>query len=291
MAVQRRALQPGAEAGRGEQVVEGERQFVARFGGIDLGDGQDADLCHRRVLDFADELGEVEVTSGVPMVFQDVGEVELRRAGAVARFANEGEQGGGGAVEVVGVGFAFALDGGVGRAKVGKERERQAVFAAGGVDVDGIGGSERFLSRGTLLAGVDALAPFLCGGGRPCVGGLAALGEARGVGVGGKVGGAARGEVEGEVAEVAFGVDGDDGDAVQRGFFEQGDAEAGFAGAGHADDDGVGGEVGSVVEDGRAGVGQGFGAEVELADVFGDGGHGVSGVSRGRRSRRSAAVL
>ena len=117
------------------------------------------------------------------------------------------------------------------------------------------------------------------------------MGEARGVGVGGKVGGAARGEVQGEVAEVAFGVDGDDGDAVQRGFFEQGDAEAGFAGAGHADDDGVGGEVGCVVEDGRAGVGQGFGAEVELADVFGDGGHGVSGVSRGRRSRRSAAVL
>ena len=193
LAVQRRALQPGAEAGRGEQAVEGKRQFVACFGGEYLVDGQDADLCYRRVLDLADELGEVEVAPGIPVVFEDVGEVELCRAGAVAGFFDEGEERGGGAVEVVGVGFAFALDGGVGRAEVGKERERQAVFAAGGVDVDGIGGSERFLSRGTLLAGVDAFAPFLCGGGRPCVGGLAALGEARGVGVGGKVGGAARG--------------------------------------------------------------------------------------------------
>ena len=157
--------------------------------------------------------------------------------------------------------------------------------------MDGVGGGKRLLSGGVLAAGVNAVAPFLCGGGCPFVGSLAGLFEAGGVGIGGEVGGAARGEVEGEVAEVAFGVDGDDGDAVQRGFFEQGDAEAGFAGAGHADDDGVGGEVGGVVEDGGAGLGQDLVAEVELADFFGDGGHGVSGVSRGRRSRRSVAVL
>ena len=42
------------------------------------------------------------------------------------------------------------------------------------------------------------------------------------------------------------------------------------------DDDGVGGEVGGVIEDGYAVVGQHFCAEVELADVFGDGDGHVS---------------
>ena len=59
-------------------------------------------MCHWRVLDSLMSWARSKVAAFVPMVFEDVGEVELRRAGAVARFANEGEEGGGGAVEVVG---------------------------------------------------------------------------------------------------------------------------------------------------------------------------------------------
>lgn len=52
------------------------------------------------------------------------------------------------------------------------------------------------------------------------------------------------------VGDVAFRVDHEGGDVVEGGFFEQVDAEASLARAGHADDDGVGGEVGGVVEQG-----------------------------------------
>ena len=55
------------------------------------------------------------------------------------------------------------------------------------------------------------------------------------------------GKGEQQVAEVALGIDGDDRDAVDGGFFEQRQAEARLAAAGHADAHGVGGEVLGVV--------------------------------------------
>src|SRR5690606_11848546 len=63
-----------------------------------------------------------------------------------------------------------------------------------------------------------------------------------------EVGGRQVGEGEGEVAQVALGVDGQDGDAVDGRLLDQAHAEAGLAAAGHAHDDGVGGEVAGVVQ-------------------------------------------
>ena len=56
------------------------------------------------------------------------------------------------------------------------------------------------------------------------------------------------GKGEHEIPEVPFGVDAQGGDAVDRRFFEQRQAEAGFAAAGHPDADRVGREVLRVVE-------------------------------------------
>ena len=51
-----------------------------------------------------------------------------------------------------------------------------------------------------------------------------------------------------QVAEVALGIDADRRDAVDAGLFEQRQAQAGLAAAGHADADGVRGEIARVVE-------------------------------------------
>ena len=57
-----------------------------------------------------------------------------------------------------------------------------------------------------------------------------------------------RGKGEQEVAEIAFRIDRDDGDAVDRRFFDQVDAETGLAAAGHAGDHGVRDEIRRIVE-------------------------------------------
>jgi len=50
------------------------------------------------------------------------------------------------------------------------------------------------------------------------------------------------------VGEIALGIDQDCGDTLQRGFFEQDQAHAGFARAGHTGYDGMCGEVAGIVE-------------------------------------------
>src|SRR4029079_389496 len=54
---------------------------------------------------------------------------------------------------------------------------------------------------------------------------------------------------EKEIAEIAFGIDGNDGHAVDCRLFDQVDSQAGLAAAGHARDDGMGDELGGVVKD------------------------------------------
>ena len=51
-----------------------------------------------------------------------------------------------------------------------------------------------------------------------------------------------------QIAQVAFGIDDDGRDAVERRFLNQADAESGFAGTGHADAHRVGGQVLRFVE-------------------------------------------
>ena len=56
-------------------------------------------------------------------------------------------------------------------------------------------------------------------------------------------------EGEQQVGQIALGVDGDHRDVVDQRLLEQAERQAGLAAAGHADDDGVGGQVLGVVQD------------------------------------------
>ena len=53
-----------------------------------------------------------------------------------------------------------------------------------------------------------------------------------------------------EIAEIAFGIDAQDGNAVQRGLLQKREAQAGFATARHADADAMSGEVARLIVDG-----------------------------------------
>jgi hypothetical protein len=70
------------------------------------------------------------------------------------------------------------------------------------------------------------------------------------------------------VGHIALGVDHQGGDVPQGGFLQQVDAQAGLAGAGHADDDGMRGQVVGIVEqglvDGFASLGIKNAPQVEL---------------------------
>ena len=79
-------------------------------------------------------------------------------------------------------------------------------------------------------------------------------------------------EGEQQVAEVAFRIDRDHGHAVDRRFFDQVDAKAGLAAAGHAGDHGMRDEVRRIVKKRRVAAGLGvrvdLTAEVEQAELF-----------------------
>ena len=57
------------------------------------------------------------------------------------------------------------------------------------------------------------------------------------------------GKAQGQIGQVALGVDGQDRNVVDERLFEQADTKTGFSAAGHSDDDGMGGEVLCIVED------------------------------------------
>ena len=56
-------------------------------------------------------------------------------------------------------------------------------------------------------------------------------------------------EGEQQVGQIALGVDGDHRDVVDQRLLQQAERQAGLAAAGHADDDGVGGQVLGVIQD------------------------------------------
>ena len=67
---------------------------------------------------------------------------------------------------------------------------------------------------------------------------------------GSKSDGAKFGEGQGQVAEVALGIDGQDRDAAEQRFLQQHQTQTGLSRPGHADDDAMGGEIGAVQKDG-----------------------------------------
>ena len=247
--VERLALGPGRGAGRGEDVVQRQGQAGAVLGGEERLEVEHPHLVEGRLLHALDQRREVEVLPRVPGGEDQLGEEDvlaaLHRVGLDAR---QGEQSGHRALDagperLVVVGHRLR-----GRGERAEERQRPAGLAARGVDRHLAGVAE---AGDALAVLVPVGQPLLPGGGG--LGCELLHGEPLTLGVGGvdpglEVGRGQVGEGEGEVGQVALGVDGQGGDAVDGRLLEETDAEAGLAAAGHAHAEAVGGEVLGVVE-------------------------------------------
>ena len=277
------AGEPGAEAWGGEEVVDAHGEFRAFFFGEEGFEVDDADAAEGWGEDVVDDFFQVEVLAGAPGVAEDGREEDVFAAvDGVGGDADEAEDGAGGGFDAFGEEFGVVEDFEGGGGEGGEDGDGDAAVAAWGEDIDIDGLAEGADAIGGLAPVAEAFFPeggLASGEG---VGGLVFFGSVVLVdpgteGVGGEVW-----EGEEEVGDIAFGVDDDGGDAVEGGFFEEGEAEAGFAAAGHAEDDAVGDEVFGVVEEEL--VLGGFGgdvvgaAEVEGAGFFvvgGGDGHGM----------------
>jgi hypothetical protein len=88
--VERRALQPGREAGRGHQPVQGQGQ-VAPLGRREEGvDVEDAERAHGRLLQRADQVGQLHVLRQAPVVLDHRRQEDVR--GAAHRVAVDARQ-------------------------------------------------------------------------------------------------------------------------------------------------------------------------------------------------------
>ncbi len=148
----------------------------------------------------------------------------------------------------LGLGFRVAAGRARRRRKGTENRDRQAGAAARGVDRELGGGPEAFDPSPVLAPLGESLLPTL---------GLRRGERVRRLAVPPRLvlvypraelaGGESR-ERQQQVAQIALGVDRDHGDAVDGRFFDQRQAQAGLAAAGHADADGVRDQIAGVVE-------------------------------------------
>lgn len=241
------AFLPLSEARRGEDVVESEDEFEAFLGGVEGFEIEDADLGEGRMLDALDEQAEIEVGPLPPGIGEQGGEQDGFTAfDGIGVELEETEEAGDGGLDAVGDGLGVvSIRGGEGREDV----DGTARGTAGGVDghVDLLAQSADTVGR--LAPGSEAFFPEL-----GLLGGEVVGGDAFALGVlfvdpGAEVRGLEIREREEEIGEVAFGIDDDGGNAVDGGLFQQGEAEAGLAAAGHADADGVGDKVAGIVKE------------------------------------------
>ena len=152
-----------------------------------------------------------------------------------------------GALDPVTQDLRFGVPVEVRRLEAGQDAHRQPRLGAGGVDGEVGRVFERLDAVGAFFPARQPVAPV--GGGldgeivhrHPLARGVV------GVDPGLEILGPQVGEGEQQVGDVAFGVDDDRGHPIERGLFEQIDAEAGLAAAGHADTDRMGGQVARVV--------------------------------------------
>ena len=229
------SFHPGREARRGQEVVQGHGQLetlLRREEGVDV---QHTELLERRILDGADQLGQVEVAAFVPGVLDDVREQDRFTALDRIRIdAEQREQPGDASLDLLADGFGVFHQ--RGRRRV--EGLEQADRTTGGAPrcVDG--------EVGRVAQALDALAvlPPIRESVAPEVRRL--LGEGRGVhalarrfaGVHPRfeVPGLELGERQEQVPHVSLRIDHDGGNAVDRRFLEQADPEPRLAATGHA---------------------------------------------------------
>jgi len=261
-------------------VVQLHRQAEALFFGEEGVDVEHAELAERRFLYLEDHVFERQVLPAPPGVLEDVGDQHVLAVfDRLDVLADQRQQRGDDPADLLAVELVVArLPAPVRRAHSVHDADRQAGVGAGRVDAE----------MSVLLEGGDALrgdipacqpiAPFLGDFHRVVVD--LQPGAARIVDVD------PRREIfrlqvrEGQqqVGNVALRIDNDRGDVVQHGLFEQRDAQAGLAAAGHADDDGVRCQVARVIidhlVDHAAGGGVEAAAKVKRGGSF-DKWHGV----------------
>ena len=245
--VERVALGPHLEAGRGQQRVEGQRKGETILRRKERIDVDDPDSGHRRLLDGLHQSREVRALAGVPRGLKHGGQQDmlaaLHRLGVNARQRKQARH------RRL---HTLADDLGI----VGRgpgERSEHGHWAARGaarrVDRE-IGRLAQPRNTGAVLSPVaQPLFPA-----RRLVGCEVRARLPRPLGFlavdpGLEIRARERREGQEQVGEVTFRVDDDGGYAVDRGFFDESDAEAGLAAARHADDQGVRDQVPRVVED------------------------------------------
>ena len=247
--VQRLAFGPRGKSRRRGQVVQAHRQREAVLGREERFQRQDADALHARFLYRLDERQQVEIPPGAPFAIDDGGKQNVfARLERIGLHADERQQAGHGR------GRAVAQRGIVGgeacrrRGERRQDRQRQTGAGAGRVDREVGGGFQAANARAVLAPALQPARP----GFRRLDGALVHVHLlARGFAFVHPRAEIRRRELrkrQQQVAHVALGIDDDGGDAVERGLLDQADAQAGLAGAGHADAHRVGGQVLRFVE-------------------------------------------
>ena len=263
--IERVAFEPGFEAGGGEQVIERNCELEAFFRRVEGFDFEHADASDRRLLDLLDEGGQIQVIALHPGAFDELTDEDvLAGLDGVRDDVHEREQGGGGGLNPLAHGFAVFAHLFRRRAEGAEDADRVAGRGAGGVD-GVVGRIAQALDAGAVLSPIgEALLPAFGDFGGELVFSDAFFAGFLFVDPGGEISRVEGGEVEQQVRKIAFRVDDDGGDAIDGGFFEQTDAEAGLAAAGHTDADGVGDQVLGIEKE-EAIV---FFAEIEYAELF-----------------------
>ena len=231
---------PRREAGRRDQVVERHGQAEAVLRRVERLQVEHADLVERRLLDFADDGGDVQVAAFAPGPVEEVGQQDMLAAlDGVGVDAEKAEQARDRGQDTVAEGGGVLRDNFRRRGEGAQDLEGASGRVAGRVDRE-IGGLLHAPDPLTVLAPLgQALPPGLrrtrriIVGRHPFAGGLTLVHPRP------EIGRRERREGQQQVAEVALGIDGDRGHAVDGGLFEQGEAQAGLAAAGHAQDHGV----------------------------------------------------
>ena len=253
-----------ANAGDATSPFRRSASAMRSFGGKNVSTSKHAELAHRRGLDLADQRREVEVAPCPPGVLDQVREQhELPARERVGLDADQPEQARHGALDLVAQRLRLGLPGERRRLQRADHVQRHAGVRAGRVD----------RRLGGVAQRADALRPDALRGqsrlpvrrglrgelvGRDPRGARVVLADPRA-----EVGRREVGEGEQQVAHVALRVEDERRHAREERLLEQHDPEPRLAGARHADDHAVRGQV-LGLDDGRAAGGIGEGPEEQL---------------------------
>jgi hypothetical protein len=268
--VERFATHPGREPRRGDERVETHGQLEPVLRREESLEVERTQLLESRLLHRLDETREVERQPLAPRALEDVREQDVLAARHFLRIeARQAEKAGHHRRHPV------AQRAGIGQKLRGRRgertqyRERQPGFGARRVDGDvGRGAEPGDALRGLAPFGEAVLPGFggfrgQLGDGQSLARGIARIHPRL------EIAGSERGKGEQEVAEVALRVDADGGNAVDRGFLEQRQAQTGLARSGHAHAHRMRGQVAGIVKDQvltqRVGSGIELPSEIERA--------------------------